>query len=480
MTGVAALALAATFTSCSKSDDLYNANQQNEDMAKAYQTAFVERYGQPAPNHTWGFGTTSSTRAAIDVNGNLWNADDVPSVEVGKEDIAIKDYVDMTLAQMDAAGHVYSTQAPTTLTDYFVTQVWTGTDIDKNKGNGDVKGSSHMDNLQIAMNADATIDYLGHLVGSWQHINNFNAASNANWNGNTRVVAGGCYDFAYHGSEDSKFHNRWIIVDGANIGYPGYYYVCFDFQQVKPETYTNFQDAGGFNYEVPGVWDSVEQAVEAGAKARIYKGWDSANNVGIYEEGPAVQSNWTKGNIVNDNQIVEGNGKYTDWIIRVVNAKPSKTVKEEGRIICEDLGTSDDFDFNDIVFDATIYTDGTCDITILSAGGTLDVTVAGEDIHSHTGKMTTKCNYSFTKSGYNSLIEIPIVVTTTNSAGEITSYALHCEKGAAPQKICVGKNYKWCTERTHIDEAYPGFKTWAKENNGMSWATNPTPGKVVE
>ena len=78
MTGVAALAFAATFTSCSKAGDLYDqdaVNQQKEATVKeSYATAFEKAFAKPAKGHKWGFGSSTSaagTRIANE-NGNIW------------------------------------------------------------------------------------------------------------------------------------------------------------------------------------------------------------------------------------------------------------------------------------------------------------------------------------------------------------------------------------------------------------------------
>jgi hypothetical protein len=183
----------------------------------------------------------------------------------------------------------------------------------------------------------------------------------------------------------------------------------------------------------------------------------------------------------NPNEQVQRDYIYNDWIVKIVPGKgTSKQIKEEGRIICEDLGTADDFDFNDIVFDATIYTDNTCDIEILAAGGILDVSVAGQAIHPAVPTMTTKCSYKFTVNNISSLEAIPIVVTQTGSAGLATSYELAATPGDAPQKIRFAKTYKWCTERTNIEEAHPGFKDWVNDDTKDAWMNSYVEGKVVE
>lgn len=49
----------------------------------------------------------------------------------------------------------------------------------------------------------------------------------------------------------------------------------------------------------------------------------------------------------NPNQQVAADGYYSDWIVKISPAVYTNAY----RIIAEDLGDSDDFDFNDVVFD---------------------------------------------------------------------------------------------------------------------------------
>ena len=74
MTGVAALVLCAGFTSCSNNNDIEPMTEQEIQEAK-YNAGFIARYGEPASNHTWGFGETAAasrfTRTAMP-NSNQW------------------------------------------------------------------------------------------------------------------------------------------------------------------------------------------------------------------------------------------------------------------------------------------------------------------------------------------------------------------------------------------------------------------------
>jgi hypothetical protein len=151
---------------------------------------------------------------------------------------------------------------------------------------------------------------------------------------------------------------------------------------------------------------------------------------------------------------------------------------EEGRIMCEDLGVIGDFDFNDVVFDAEIHQDGTTIITVLAAGGTLELTVAGEEVHAlfgvelkdmvNTGIMT-KAPVTFTaKEQYRHLIDIPIVVRKQDGQ-TITSYILTAIKGQAPQKICVPRTTLWPKEYKSIKLAYPEFVNWVEGEDAFNW-----------
>ena len=87
-------------------------------------------------------------------------------------------------------------------------------------------------------------------ISGWNHINNFNASQNYDHanaaqspdHGNTKVEDKGAYDFAYHNSKDSKYHNNWILIDGDDITndhkYANFYYVCFDYESFADDIHS--------------------------------------------------------------------------------------------------------------------------------------------------------------------------------------------------------------------------------------------------
>jgi len=77
MTGIAALAMSGLFISCGPDMSLYNGNQ-SEQVVQNYEDKFVQAFGEPAPNQTWGFGssTVAGTRGmtrTITVNGDAYD-----------------------------------------------------------------------------------------------------------------------------------------------------------------------------------------------------------------------------------------------------------------------------------------------------------------------------------------------------------------------------------------------------------------------
>lgn len=58
MTGIATLAMGGTFTSCGPDMSSYSGNP-TEQVVQNYESKFVQAFGEPAPNQTWGFGSST-------------------------------------------------------------------------------------------------------------------------------------------------------------------------------------------------------------------------------------------------------------------------------------------------------------------------------------------------------------------------------------------------------------------------------------
>jgi hypothetical protein len=201
--------------------------------------------------------------------------------------------------------------------------------------------------------------------------------------------------------------------------------------------------------------------------------------------------------------------------------KVEEYLVEEGRVFCEDLGqvSNRDLDYNDVVFDAWIYynkkyhrtktisngvttygewEDQNADspsrtvIKLLAAGGTLPIQVAGEDVHNKMGNistgtmintvteasitlgdMTPNVNHveniepiEFTAStAYPRILDIPIVVKSSNSVYELTAY-----QGQAPQKFKAPVGTPWPAERCELKNAFPTFENWVSNRSNLPWS----------
>ena len=401
--GALALFTGAFLFSCAEKESEYVPLAQQK--SKAFDDVFKELYGDIDPYQDWGFSSgkievdpydstqvvevidlddvavtrtrafgRGGTRTVVDANGNMWQ--DCPTVGP-TERTDVYDYV--------SSLRTFDYSAPTGLTNYYVTHIWTGRDTyyDFN-GGGPFRGSSKMDQLIIADKSPSGVkSSTGALANesSWQHVYDFNAGVSVDFGGNMLMTQSGTKNFAYWNSLDSKWHDKWISVDGASIDadkYGNYVYICFDYEATPKddgESYTvvswkipwiNPGETKELKMKIDGIWtlnnlyaNNVEMV-------------DNVNNqtdetFTVYQEGT---SDWKIVQYSQGDKYVPGDDVYTDWIIRLVKADGSKIEYKEveytddlwwqlesGRVFCEDLGQSsrEDLDFNDVVFDAIIF-----------------------------------------------------------------------------------------------------------------------------
>ena len=63
MTGVAAAAICLGLASCSRFD--YTLISEGEQAYVNYENAFIEKFGEPAPDQTWGFGSADANGGGV-------------------------------------------------------------------------------------------------------------------------------------------------------------------------------------------------------------------------------------------------------------------------------------------------------------------------------------------------------------------------------------------------------------------------------
>ena len=184
----------------------------------------------------------------------------------------------------------------------------------------------------------------------------------------------------------------------------------------------------------------------------------------------------------NSPENIDADGYYNDWIVKIT---PGLYTPKGQRIMCEDLGTTADFDFNDIVID--VYNDwkgypgnewtAATIVTVRAAGGTLPAKVAGKDIHELFGVSTKDMVNTGIKTAPVAIFRIPQVnnakdihIMVGNDGG---TWELKTATGAAPQKICVPNGTRWNKEYKSIVLSYPDFEKYVQNaaDNGQ-WYNN--------
>jgi hypothetical protein len=289
MTGLAAVALSGLFSSCSKDIETGEENTVEFNILQTYENAFVTRFGQPAENQTWGFGSHAGTRTE-NANANEWADPNkayggllVPPAITPTQAAVVKTY----FQTHDKLGY----QDPG-WSNYFIQQVY--------KGYSDVPdGCATPERYLSAAGGDAYIyasDHMDHLIavdterGIVDHINNFNHGD-CGENYNVLDNGGNANDgpfhtdkimymqnsttksFAYHNSDGSLYHTEYTGLVGwetihnwAVDNYPGYdgclndgwkrSFMGFDFEQIVGDDvysknveydYERIQDYSGYD-----------------------------------------------------------------------------------------------------------------------------------------------------------------------------------------------------------------------------------------
>ena len=446
MTGVAALAICAAFTSCSKSgDDIYNpeaAGQMKADqITQAYNEAFIKYVGGPiASNQDWGFGSNSKTRTA-DTNSNEWTAKgyNVPGEITDREKEVVMEWF---------RTHENPQSETVDMHNYFIQNVGytdhtypgEGVELKDNNGHNVTitnPGINHMDYIFVGPGAQATAwnDPTPQPI-TWDngddHVNNFNAGS------------GVIQHILYSGSEYFGFHDSYGNgYSTAGHGNNGKY--C--------EKNRNF----------------VIRFIDVDGVVGCYVGFN-------YESGKTSEG-WH----------LEPDAYFDDRVIKLVPGEgsiPPPSHNYTLRVLGEDLTFGEDadadFDFNDVVFDVAIE-NGETWIRLQAAGGTLPLYIDTKEVHALFGLNNTTTMVNTGRGSrldpvevkldnyYSNAKNIPVTVTKNG-----TTVALKAEKGEPASKIAVpmSANFQWCAERVSIKQQYRLFTDWCTDNsfNSVWWA----------
>ena len=444
MTGIAALAITAAFTSCSHNDDIEVYTQSQIDKAK-YDQAFLNYIGgKIAEGQDWGFSASIAgsrmTRAAGDpevVKKDMWVND--PSKLNGATVPA-----DVTTAE---AAYVYEwfrkeenkglTESGKDWSNFFIQQVYGTMDqqkqgiwhrFDQNRTNNK--------NWDEEFSDKGGMDYL--TVGDGQnmtHVLDFNAELGGPWN-IVYMKNSSALKFGYHGSWDSSDRQLFKL---AEIEVPG---TCFS--------------------------DGVAR-----------KGW----YVGL---SLLAEKDDNGKKILGEQRKDFGD----DWILKVVPGESNIEETYDIRIMGEDLSATEagDFDFNDIVLDVKFAKTGetTTKVCLRAAGGTLPLYIiaGGESFEVHdlfkvgTGVMVnTAAGHHFDVPAKEFELKTNVanaeeardkIVLKVDKNGELQELTAKIQEPAAKIAITSVAPGDWLDERVSIKDVKTQFVDWATAHRSRS------------
>lgn len=414
MTGVAAAAICLGFASCSRYD--FTPISEGEQAYVNYEKAFVKKFGEPAPDQTWGFGSTDAnnggaaqgaiTRSA-NTNSNQW---------FDENQMNYKKPADITEAEITYVMNWFKTHTKADgqtldINNYFIQQIGYSGDsysvTDNNGASSTIESSKHMDYIFANLDANGS---------SKDHVNNFNTSSGSIMlmeNSETK------YGFGFHdswGTDDTYVTQNYLMAE----------------------------------IDVPGVG----------------KGWYVGLDYQTKKSGAGID--------------LKPDGKYDDRVMKIVPAKKNPTKGNIRIIAEDlSASEGSDFDFNDVVFDAKIEWNRTI-IILQAAGGKLPLKVAGVEVHEAFGvdvnTMVNTESWTAQKEPVEFVIEgnnygydyskIPVQVKKGTDWCELTA-----EQGKAASKIAVPTTFKWVKELKDIEPIYTKFKDYVKDPSVKWWET---------
>lgn len=340
---------------------------------------------------------------------------------------------------------------------------------------------------------------------SWKGQKLENNMQLANWNQADESLFGISKDTKMYGTSYKLAFFGENHDQEATYNFPAGYHIVFFIAPYQPHngTYTE----SNYNYSLPELNKRINHL--------------DGNNDGCptYDptRGAIKAASWTfngqtflgfedGGNDEDLNDIVfwvQGQYKTPEPPITVPDPDPLPEPQSESWIIaCEDLGNTDDIDFNDVVFSVS-HTAGetTAKVTPLAAGGVLPSNIyhggnnLGE-IHNLINGAQPNANgqYSMLNTGSKGTpgsaitITVPADYSVTNHGFTVKvkdqneSIVLEsAEIGTAPQMLVLPGEWAWPTERTPIGTAFTMFGDWSKAaNTAIDWYKSPVEGKVVK
>ena len=349
---------------------------------------------------------------------------------------------------------------------------------------------------------------------SWKGQKLENNMQLANWNNAEEPLYGKSKDTKMYGTSYKLAFFGENHDQEATYNFPAGYHIVFFIAPFQPHngTYTESE----YNYSLPELNKRINHLDDNKDCPTYITEKDQWGNQ-VSARGAIKAASWTfngqtflgfedGGHDEDLNDIVfwvQGQYKAPEPPITVPDPDPLPEPQSESWIIaCEDLGNTDDIDFNDVVFSVS-HTAGetTAKVTPLAAGGVLpsNIYYGGNnlgEIHNLINGAQPNANgqYSMLNTGSKGTpgsaitINVPADYSVTNHGFTVKvkdqneSIVLESAQiGTAPQMLVLPGEWAWPTERTPIGTAFPMFVDWSKAaNTAIDWYKSPVEGKVVK
>ena len=335
----------------------------------------------------------------------------------------------------------------------------------------------------------------------------------SHWNSTTESIGSYAKDTKMYGTSYKLAFFGENHGQEATYNFPAGYHIVFFIAPL----YSQYGDynPGTYNYSLPELNKRIGH-LESNSNTDCPTYIADPNQPWLSARGAIKATSWTfngqtflgfeDGTDEDLNDIVfwvQGQYKTPEPPITVPDPDPLPEPQSESWIIaCEDLGNTDDIDFNDVVFSVS-HTAGetTAKVTPLAAGGVLPSNIyhggnnLGE-IHNLINGAQPNANgqYSMLNTGSKGTpgsaitINVPADYSVTNHGFTVKvkdqneSIVLEsAEIGTAPQMLVLPGEWAWPTERTPIGTAFPMFVNWSKAaNTAIDWYKSPVEDKVVK
>lgn len=332
----------------------------------------------------------------------------------------------------------------------------------------------------------------------------------SHWNSTTESIGSYAKDTKMYGtSYKLAFFGENHDQEEATYNFPAGYHIVFFIAPL----YSQYGDynPGDYNYSLPelnkrlGIYDNLHK--DGNTDCPTYDPTRGAIKATAWTFNGQTFLGFEDGGRDEDlNDIVfwvQGQYNTPEPPITVPDPDPLPEPQSESWIIaCEDLGNTDDIDFNDVVFSVS-HTAGetTAKVTPLAAGGVLPSNIYYDgrnlgEIHNLINGAQPSANgqYSMLNTGSKGTpgsaitITVPADYSVTNHGFTVKvkdqneSIVLEsAEIGTAPQMLVLPGEWAWPTERTPIGIAFPMFVDWSKAaNTAIDWYKSPVEDKVVK